>query len=66
MSANTKEVLETPMPEEQDKKQELKEEPSKEEQVVEELSDEDLKGLNGGFKFHEWKKNPTQVPMDRG
>jgi len=54
------------MPKDQHKKQELKEEPSKKEQVVEELSDDDLEGLNGGFKFHEFKKNPTQVPMDRG
>ena len=36
------------MPEEQDKKQELKEE-----QVVEELSHEDLKGLSGGFNASE-------------
>ena len=43
-----------------------KENPAKSEQAKEELSDDDLKGLSGGFKLHEWKKNPTQVPMEQG
>jgi len=36
------------MSKEQDKKQEVKEEPSKTEQAEQELSDEDLDGLSGG------------------
>ena len=39
------------MTEKQDKKQEAKEESTKAEQVKEELSDDDLEGLNGGIKF---------------
>ena len=39
-----------PMTDENSKKQEVKEEKKKEDQVIEELSDDDLEGLNGGVK----------------
>lgn len=29
----------------------------------EELTEEQLKGLSGGFKFHKHERNPTQVPL---
>ena len=29
----------------------------------EELTEEELKGLSGGFKFHKHERNPTQVPL---
>ena len=29
----------------------------------EELTNEELKGLSGGFKFHKHERNPTQVPL---
>jgi len=29
----------------------------------EELNEEELKGLSGGFKFHKHERNPTQVPL---
>ena len=45
MSANTGAVLETLMPEEQDKKLV----PPKEGKGMEELTEDDLKGVNGGF-----------------
>ena len=41
------------MSEVQPKKQEVKEEEKKEDQVIEELSDDDLEGLNGGVKISE-------------
>lgn len=28
-----------------------------------ELSGEDIEGLSGGFKPHQWPDNPTQVPV---
>lgn len=50
------------MAKDKDKKQDVKEEPTKAEQVKQELSDEVLDGLSGGFKPHQWPDNPTQVP----
>ena len=35
-------------------------------ELTEELSEEELSGLSGGFKFHEHKQNPTQVPISQG
>nr|BDD45423.1 hypothetical protein 35 [bacterium] len=35
----------------------------KEEQVIQELSEEDVKGVSGGFMFHKHERNPTQVPL---
>ena len=32
---------------------------------LKELSEEELSGLSGGFKFHEHKQNPTQVPISQ-
>ena len=29
----------------------------------EELTEEELKGLSGGFKFHKHERNPTQVSL---
>ena len=29
----------------------------------EELTEEELKGLSGGFKLHKHERNPNQVPM---
>ena len=54
------------MTEEQGKKEEVKEETTKAGQGKEELSEEELSGLSGGFKLHEFKQNPTQVPMSQG
>ena len=34
-------------------------------ELTEELSEEELSGLSGGFKFHEHKQNPTQVPISQ-
>ena len=39
------------MTDEKSNKQEVKEEEKKDEQVIEELSDDDLQGLNGGQKL---------------
>ena len=36
---------------------------TKEEQVNQKLSEDDLKGVSGGFKFHKHERNPTQVPI---
>ena len=36
---------------------------SKEQPVKQDLSDHDLEGLSGGFKFHKHERNPTQVPL---
>ena len=47
-------------------KEQLKANSAKSEQITEELSDGDLKCLRGGFKLHEYKINPTQVPMSQG
>ena len=33
------------------------------EQPHEELTEEELKGLSGGFKFDMHERNPTQVPL---
>ena len=30
-----------------------------------ELTDTDVDGVDGGFKFHQHKVNPTQVPMSQ-
>ena len=54
------------MTEEQDKRKEVKEEPTKAEQVKKESSEVDLEGVSGGFKPHQWPKNPTQVPVSQG
>ena len=55
------------MTEEQDKKQELQEEPTKPEQLKEELTEEELKGVDGGDRNHYVmygysKKIKTQEP----
>ena len=34
-------------------------------ELKEELTEEGLSGLSGGFKFHEHKQNPTQVPISQ-
>ena len=36
---------------------------TKEEQVKQELSEDDVKGVSGAFKFHKHERNPTQVPI---
>ena len=41
------------MTDEKSNKQEVKEEEKKEDQVIEELSDDDLEGLNGGVRISE-------------
>ena len=32
-------------------------------ETKEDLSEEDVKGVSGGFKFHKHEQNPTQVPI---
>ena len=36
---------------------------TKEEQVNQKLSEDDLKGVSGGFKFHKHERNPTQISI---
>lgn len=56
------------MPEEQDKKQEVKDESTKPEQGLEELTEEELSGLSGGvgirFGHHPIIRDPSIRPYD--
>ncbi|EAU73206.1 hypothetical protein RS9916_26884 [Synechococcus sp. RS9916] len=50
MAAKTEGVLETLMPADKDKKQQLKDEITKAKQAIQELSDNELKGVSGGVR----------------